>query len=642
VTIWSFFQSRHRNRAIIGAVLAAVTAAVSAVWQPALASPEDPRVIAVHTGSPPRVSMIVEVAPGPSADPRELNNLSVWMGDTRVPTTITPVVSDSLSVALVIDTASATNMETLQRVQSGATEFLLRLPPEVHSMVVAAGGDPQIVAPLTPNPAAALSGVTGLRSGGTRSTAAAVMLAADKLAAAPPGPRAIVVYAHGTDNTHPPVENLTCAINQAEAVVSVIQTGEDRFWAQVLSHVGGEVIPSRTGDIAQSYGRAATALSHQYLVTFDNPGGLPAQARLVLSSGDASSETTVELPSINMATPMNQGRTPNRALGPISIAAVIVLLSILGLLVLLRRGRGGSQSRRGRVAQLPSSAGTDKAPSARTEPDRPESRRPDDASAETPVRTTPDSAQPRRRSPLSDAVHGARAARQAVASDTERMPRPRLPEGRRLQLQQPHRQQPVLADIRPEMPPGIKEFLRPPGSQRPAVPRHRPPMVIAGSGGAVVQLTNKTPAAIVIHIVGNSASRYFGVQAVETGQSLVNTTDPYDGVRLLDWDGGESVSLQVQATGPWLIDVLTLADVPSFDASYTGDGDAVVRYTGTGSIANIVGNAAGRYFGIRSISTQGILGLVNTTDAYSETSSVTAGPQFFEIQAVGSWTITVT
>jgi hypothetical protein len=167
-------------------------------------------------------------------------------------------------------------------------------------------------------------------------------------------------------------------------------------------------------------------------------------------------------------------------------------------------------------------------------------------------------------------------------------------------------------------------------------------MVIAGSGDAVVDLATKTPAASVLRIVGNSASRYFGVQTVETVQSLVNTTDPYDGVRLLERDSAQSVALRVRATGPWLIEALTIAEIPSFDTSYTGDGDAVVRYTGNGSTATIVGNAAGRYFGVRSISTHGNIRLVNTTHPYSKTSSISTGPQFFEIQAVGSWTITIT
>jgi hypothetical protein len=61
--------------------------------------------------------------------------------------------------------------------------------------------------------------------------------------------------------------------------------------------------------------------------------------------------------------------------------------------------------------------------------------------------------------------------------------------------------------------------------------------------------------------------------------------------------------------------VLTIAEVPSFNTSYTGDGDAIVRYTGIGSIASISGNAAGRYFGVRSISTHGIFGLGNTTQS---------------------------
>ena len=110
----------------------------------------------------------------------------------------------------------------------------------------------------------------------------------------------------------------------------------------------------------------------------------------------------------------------------------------------------------------------------------------------------------------------------------------------------------------------------------------------------------------------------------------------------MEWPNGQSVAMEVHATGPWLIEMLSLAQVPSFDTSYTGDGDAVIRFVGSGSTVKIVGNNSGRYFGVRSVNAEGVVGLVNTTEPYSKTSLIYAGPQFFEIQAVGAWTITVT
>jgi von Willebrand factor type A domain len=339
VTIWSSSQFRHPNRAIIGAVLAAVATLVCAGWQPAFASPEEPRVIAIHTASAPRVSVVVEVPGGPSGTTGQLDDVSVWIRDTQVPTTVTPMASDALSVALVIDTASETSVETLQRAQSGATELLLRLPPQAHSMVITAGGDPRIVAPLTPNPGQALSAVSELRPGGERSTVAAVMVAAQKLADAPAGPHAIVVYANGADGDPTPVESLIEAVMQVEAVVSVIQHGQDRFWPPVLARTGGAVMPAGATDIVQSYRHAATALSHQYLVTFTTPGALPVQARLVLRSDGVSATTTVELPRSDPRT-LTETTPSDRTPGPISAVAVLVLLSVLGLLALLRPGRG--------------------------------------------------------------------------------------------------------------------------------------------------------------------------------------------------------------------------------------------------------------------------------------------------------------
>jgi hypothetical protein len=163
---------------------------------------------------------------------------------------------------------------------------------------------------------------------------------------------------------------------------------------------------------------------------------------------------------------------------------------------------------------------------------------------------------------------------------------------------------------------------------------------VAGSGNAVVQLAAELSGASVLHIKGNADSRYFGVRT-ETGYSFVNTTDPYDGFRMLDRDHDKSTTLQVQATGQWTIEVHTLRDVPTFDTSYSGDGDAVVRYTGNRSTAKITGNETCGYFGVRCITAQGAVRLANTTRAHSQAHPLSAIPHLFEIQAVGSWSITV-
>ena len=218
-----------------------------------------------------------------------------------VATTVTPMASDSLSVALVIDTASGLTSQELAAVQSGATEFLLRLPDGAHTMVVDAGGQPQVVAPLGGRRAEALSAINALRVGGSRATMPATMLAAESLESAPPGPRAIIVYTHGPDEQGMLPDRLSQAVLTSEAVVNVIRTDTDALWPSVVEQAGGVVVTTNAEHIVQSFGDLAATLGDQYLVTFEAPGELPAVAQVAFQTGDQEFTTVVNLPDSDPA-----------------------------------------------------------------------------------------------------------------------------------------------------------------------------------------------------------------------------------------------------------------------------------------------------------------------------------------------------
>ena len=177
--------------------------------------------------------------------------------------------------------------------------------------------------------------------------------------------------------------------------------------------------------------------------------------------------------------------------------------------------------------------------------------------------------------------------------------------------------------------------------ERSAEEGHNATIVLTGSTDAVVKFAKNAPGPAVVYITGNAASSYFGVRILGTEHYLVNTLHPYDGVRSLDRDGGESTGFEVRATGLWRIEVLPLSVIPSFNTSFKGDGDMVVRYTGDGSLAEITGNNHGRYFDVRAFGAHGTDHLVSTSQPYAGSRQISRGPQFFEVQAVGSWTITV-
>ena len=155
-----------------------------------------------------------------------------------------------------------------------------------------------------------------------------------------------------------------------------------------------------------------------------------------------------------------------------------------------------------------------------------------------------------------------------------------------------------------------------------------------------VTRTNWVPA--VVHISGNSASEYFAVQTLGTNNVLVKTMEPYDGIRPLDWDGDESTGFKIWATGPWRIEMLPLSAIPTFTRSFNGSGTMVVHFTGTGSLVRITGNNEHQHFEVRALSAYGpYRRLVDTTRPHAGECQISRGPQIFEVQATGPWTITL-
>ena len=683
MTIWwpLLLKRDHRDRAATVAVFTTLAFLLLAplVSDPALAAPpEDPRVIAVHTASAPRVSMVLAV---PAAQPDGAlapEALSVTVNGTPVTTTVTPMASRSLSVALVIDTASDTTPEVLEAAQSGATEFLLRLPEGVRTMVVASGGDPRVVAPLSPEPADTLSAVSALRSGGTRSTTAGTLLAAQELAMAPPGPRAIIVYSHGSDEHGPSVEQLTQEVARAEAVINVVQTRGDDSWSQVVDRTGGTVLRTATAQVVQSYGHLATALGEQYLVAFQAPGELPALAEVTVKTGDVQSRTVVRLPEAG--TSADAAKPPSER-WPAVVLSGLVLIALAGLALDLRAHRRASVDSGAPSAGAagPHANTTFQAPAhampGETDlrhpppPDVTPPSAPPTAPATSPLPRRPRSHSPRRSSgpmwyqslPRSAAALGRRSAPYTPGSQLEQQVRPHPPHDQQQRQRSPDDNQPptrapdsvlrrAAAKTSAEPPPatlpsgiesGMAAAAAAAAEEHSAEEGHNATIEATGSADAVVKFTKNAPGPAVVHITANAASRYFGVRILGTEQYLVNTLEPYDGVRWLDRNGGQSTDFEVRATCPWRIEVLPLSAIPTFNTSFKGDGDMVVRYTGDGSLAEITGNNDGRYFDVRAFGAHGTDRLVSTSQPYAGSRQISGGPQFFEVQAVGSWTITV-
>jgi hypothetical protein len=202
-----------------------------------------------------------------------------------------------------------------------------------------------------------------------------------------------------------------------------------------------------------------------------------------------------------------------------------------------------------------------------------------------------------------------------------------------------------------ELPPSINT-PRPtaPPTETP-IPTNTPePIVLSGNGDSIVDSVNPFGAAIV-HITGNAGAHFFAVKNYDESGNyidlLVNTTDPYDGVRPLDFlDGEVTTRFEVTATGEWKIEILPLSSMKVLTAPgvFDGKGDDVILVKGgVPDLAKIKGNAGARYFGVRAWSDSGRDSLVNTTDPYEGTQILPRGDfLILEIQAEGEWSIEVT
>ena len=179
------------------------------------------------------------------------------------------------------------------------------------------------------------------------------------------------------------------------------------------------------------------------------------------------------------------------------------------------------------------------------------------------------------------------------------------------------------------------------------------PVIYKGSGDSVIDLDMTIGRIGILHVVGNSASRYFGVSGFDkdgnrTG-AIVNTTDPYDGYRPLNFTDQETtIRLEITASGEWEVThfpfVTTYLHQLAVPGTITGKGDDVLFLTGSKpDILHVAGNSGSNYFGLIGYTVEAKReSLVNTTDSYDGNVIAPSGLMLLEIIAVGDWTIEVT
>jgi hypothetical protein len=210
---------------------------------------------------------------------------------------------------------------------------------------------------------------------------------------------------------------------------------------------------------------------------------------------------------------------------------------------------------------------------------------------------------------------------------------------------------PTATTIPPTATPEPPTNTPPPPTETPIPPTSTPapdPIVITGSSDSIEDFENPFGAGLYF-IEGNQCGRYFGVVSYDAMgnqvELLVNSTDPYKGVRPLDFEKKQSTRLEIKSQCAWSITIAPLTAIRVLDVpgqiEGTGD-DVILLRGGTPDLAEITGNASGRYFGVYSYGMGSYDVMVNTTEPYTGKVQVNADSLIFEIKSVDDWNIAVT
>ena len=171
--------------------------------------------------------------------------------------------------------------------------------------------------------------------------------------------------------------------------------------------------------------------------------------------------------------------------------------------------------------------------------------------------------------------------------------------------------------------------------------------VYTGSGDDIVSI-NQYNQLVVAYIVGNSADDYFAVIPYLDDRryiSIVSTTEPYEGVTILNFDGDNPNTLEVKAKGNWSITLKSVSTQRSFTgSSITGVGDEVIQFPDNKNnlqILTITGNNRSEYFAVIPYDCNGKrrISLVSETEPYSGKVRSSSGACYLEIKAGDEWTI---
>jgi len=215
-----------------------------------------------------------------------LTSADFRVAEDGTPQTITAFAAGEfpLGVAIGLDRSfsMAGNGNRLAVAKSAARTFIGALRPADHVMVIAIGGDTEIVAPLSSDRAAALAAVDRLEAWGTTPLYDAALVALDAIQTAR-GRRALVLLSDGTDRySDTRAADLVEQARRRDVLIYPIALGSARppLFAELAAATGGRSFHAQEPRLLMStMATIARELRFQYLLGYvPMRGGSPDPA----------------------------------------------------------------------------------------------------------------------------------------------------------------------------------------------------------------------------------------------------------------------------------------------------------------------------------------------------------------------------
>jgi hypothetical protein len=241
-----------------------------------------------------RTTLVVDLGAG--AGPIGGKAVTVTVGGAPQPATVTPVISDRLAVALLVD-ASEAGAATLPAWLSAAARFILEVPAETVAAAVADTSPPAVLAPAQRGPMGVVRALSAVQAGGQRRTSAALDLAMKQFGATATGPRVVVCYTSSADAGGESATALAARVNRAGTILVVVGTAASTYWADAARATGGFFAPAGTPVVVPALDQVETTLRGRYLVQFPTPRARPARASVRIDTGSLALTGDVVIPA---------------------------------------------------------------------------------------------------------------------------------------------------------------------------------------------------------------------------------------------------------------------------------------------------------------------------------------------------------